>query len=81
MRALAPQKPPLAALIQMKKLEVEDKKVEVQLARQKVEQIKAIKEVAEAKASARQMLMELVQEIIPDRSASVSVTKGNGGNA
>ena len=69
-----PQKPPLAQVIQMKKLEVEDKKVEVQLARQKVEQIKAIKEVAEAKASARQMLMELVQEIMPDRSASVSVT-------
>jgi hypothetical protein len=47
-----PPKPPPPSLqerVQMKKLELEDKKITVQVERQKVEQIKAVKELADAR--------------------------------
>ncbi len=59
-----PQPPPLPVLVQMKKLELEDKKITVQIERQKVEQIKAVKELADAQGEVRNVVIGIMKEIM-----------------
>jgi hypothetical protein len=59
-----PQPPPIQVQVQMKKLELEDKKISVQIERQKVEQIKAVKELADAKGEVRNTVLGLLKEVM-----------------
>jgi hypothetical protein len=73
----APQPPPLAVQVQMKKLQLEEKKIDVQLERQKVEQIKALKEAADAQGNVRGMIMGLLRELMtPDHPADAMMPRG-----
>jgi len=69
-----PQPPPLQVQVQMKKLELENKKIDVQLERQKVEQIKALKEAADAQGNVKAMIMGLLKELMAaDHPADVAL--------
>lgn len=59
-----PQPPPLQVQVQMKKLQLENRKIEVQIERQKVEQIKAVKELADAKGEVRNTVIGVIKEIM-----------------
>lgn len=72
-----PQAPPIQVQIQMKKLELEDKKISVQIERQKVEQIKAVKELSDARGEVRNVVLGLLKEVMsPDHPADAAMRGG-----
>jgi hypothetical protein len=72
-----PQPPPIQVQVQMKKLELEEKKISVQIERQKVEQIKAVKELSDAKGEVRNVVLGLLKEVMsPDHPADSAMRGG-----
>jgi len=70
-----PQPPPIQERVAMKKLELEDKKINVQLERQKVEQIKAVKELADAQGEVRSVVIGIMKEIMSPQHPADSVVR------
>ena len=73
-----PQPPPLQFQVQMGKLEVEKMKIDVQKERQKVEQIKALKETADAQGEVRNYVLGLLKEILAPNHPADATMRGNG---
>jgi hypothetical protein len=74
---IKPQPPPIQVQVQMKKLELENKKISVQIERQKVEQIKAVKELSDAKGEVRNVVLGLLKEVMgPDHPADAAIQGG-----
>jgi hypothetical protein len=73
-----PQPPPpsLQERVQMKKLQLEEKKITVQVERQKVEQIKAVKELADAQGEVRNVVLGLLKEVMAPAHPADAAMRG-----
>lgn len=71
-----PQPPPIQERIAMKKLQIEDRKLDVQEARQKVEQIKAVKELADAQGEVRNVVLGILKEVMATGHPADAVMRG-----